>query len=83
MKDEGNKLIDCNLYDFLEAWAVKKEKVEIIYMEDSKQKVLTEEFIVDLFVKEHQEFLKTESGHILPLVNIYSVNGILFQKYCK
>ena len=81
-KTKRSKLLDCNLYDFLESWAVKKERVDIFYRNKDGFKNLNQVLIEDLFVKKQIEFLRISDDEIIPLLDLISVNGIPFQKTC-
>lgn len=69
--------ISCSYYDRLEAWAVRREQVHIIFKQpehDSEQQA--EGIIADLFSKDKAEYLELRSGERIRLDYIISVNNI-------
>lgn len=66
--------IDCNYYDRLEAWATRKEKVTIELKKNSTAYI--QATIVDLFVKNHVEYMKLSTGIEIRLDEIKSINNI-------
>lgn len=61
--------IDCNYYDRLEAWAVTKAQISIKLHDGEPLSGM----IVDLFVKDHVEYLRMDTDQVVRLDNIVSV----------
>ncbi len=68
------KSISCSSYDEFESLAVTKTLVEIIYDSDNSEKSV-KGIIEDVFSKNGGEFIKINSGEIIRLDAILSVNG--------
>ena len=69
--------IDCNFYDRLEAWAVRREIVTIIYTSSEGGETQSiQGVIVDLYSKEKAEFLRLNTGETIRLDALQSVNNI-------
>ncbi|MEM1095941.1 MAG: hypothetical protein AAGJ10_15190 [Bacteroidota bacterium] len=67
--------IDCGFYDVLEANAVRRRTIEIVYTDaDSEQRVTDR--IVDLQAREHGEFMILASGQEIRLDQLVTVDGI-------
>ena len=69
--------ISCSYYDRLEAWAVRREILTIIYAnsEDGEAQTI-EGVIVDLYSKEKAEYLRLNTGETIRLDALQSVNNI-------
>lgn len=67
--------ISCSYYDRLEAHATERTECVIIY-NDGTEKNETG-VIVDLFAREGAEYLKLNSGTVIRLDHLVSINGIL------
>ncbi len=67
--------IDCNYYDRLEALAVRRKVVDIVYEVDGSE-CLTTSRIVDLYSKEQVEYMQLESGDAVRLDDVISVDGV-------
>ena len=69
--------ISCSYYDRLEAWAVRHERVHIQYRQAGHADDLRlDGIITDLFSRDGAEYLKVNSGLVIRLDNIVSVNDI-------
>ena len=68
------KPVNCDYYDHLEEWATKKEKISINYHLGADSHT-DEGVIKDLYVREHEEYLKLDSGKEIKLDTIKSING--------
>ncbi|MBW7888239.1 MAG: hypothetical protein H3C35_07750 [Bacteroidetes bacterium] len=73
--------IACSAYDRLEALAVQKTFCTILFREEGKEKEI-KGIIADLFSKENAEFLRLQSGEIIRLDAVLSVNGIAVSGAC-
>ena len=67
--------IDCDYYDRLESWAVKKEKVTIKYSDGKGEKEIMG-IIKDFETRDHAEYLKLDNGTEIRLDTLISVNDI-------
>jgi len=70
------KPIDCNYYDRLEAWATTKTVSSIIYQDEAGEQKLLSAKIVDVYTQEKVEYLKTDSGKVIRLDALISVNDV-------
>ncbi|MFA8433052.1 MAG: hypothetical protein ACEPOZ_00915 [Marinifilaceae bacterium] len=79
-----NPKIPCAFYDELEAIALQKQKVTIIFKDPHDTQTMVNGTIEDLFTKEKIEYLKLNSGWIVPLHRIVSAGNknIDDYKYC-
>ena len=66
------KNIPCAFYDELEVFALKKQKLTIIYLDSHKTQTMVNGIISDLYTREKIEYLKLESGWEIPLSCIVS-----------
>lgn len=69
----GYTPIDCDYYDRLEAWATKRTKLLLVYLADEGKEQSLSDTIIDLFVKEHVEYLRTASGKTIRLDGLVSI----------
>ena len=79
MISESYTPIDCNMYDVLLSNATLKKECIIVF----KNKDLIETIkaiIVDVFTKAKEEFMQLNTGVIIRLDKIISVNGITINK---
>jgi len=65
----------CSLYDQLEAFATKRERCHIRYMNGNEIQIMSG-IIVDLFSKDGAEYLKLNTSEIIRLDHLVDVNGI-------
>lgn len=69
--------ISCSYYDRLEAWAVRRERVHIRYMQPGHEaEELVTGVIADLFSKDNAEYLELKSGQRIRLDHLVSINNI-------
>jgi Rho-binding antiterminator len=70
------KPIDCDYYDRLEAWATTQTECSIVFKdEDDKQQEISAK-IEDVYTKDKIEYLKTDTGDVIRLDALLSVNDI-------
>lgn len=83
MADNDNtyKSIGCSYYDQLEAYATQKTLCTIIHNVNGEE-TTTKGIIVDIFAKTGAEFLQTDTGTVIRLDHIVSVNGIPLHYAC-
>ena len=66
--------IDCGFYDILEANAVRRRTIEIVYVTGNGEQRITDR-IVDLQAREHGEFMLLASGQEIRLDALVTVDG--------
>lgn len=71
------KPIDCNYYDRLEAWATLKTVCLIVFNDDTGDQQQLSARIADVYTQDKIEYLKTDTGLVLRLDALVSVNDIL------
>jgi len=76
------KPIACGLYAELELRALRKQKVNITFINDKNENETIECVIVNLFSKNKIEFLKTSDGKIIRLDDVVELDNMLFNKSC-
>lgn len=74
--DNAYKPIDCDYYDRLEAWATLKTDCSIVYSDEAGNQQQLNAKIEDVYTKDKIEYLKTDSGTVLRLDSLLSVNDI-------
>lgn len=67
--------IDCNYYDELVLFAMRKKKVTINYRAEGKEEVCIESIIKDVYSKEGEEFLLLENEKAIRLDQLIAVGG--------
>jgi len=68
--------INCDYYDRLEAWATMQTVCSIVFKdEDGRQQTLSAK-IEDVYTKDKIEYLRTDTGLIIRLDALLSVNDI-------
>jgi Rho-binding antiterminator len=67
--------IDCNFYDILEANAVLRKQVEIIFLDEHKALQTVQAVIKDLYIKEKAEYMKLANEQEIRLDRLISVDG--------
>jgi len=76
------KPINCSFYDILEATATLRKSVEIkYYLNDSVISVHSK--IKNIYSKEGEEFMEFDTGVIIRLDQIISVEKNLLKDFCK
>ena len=80
--DKQYKPIACGLYDELELRALRKQKVNLLFINDKNKNESIDCVITDLFSKDKIEYLKTDNGRIIRLDNIIEMDNITFNKNC-
>lgn len=70
------KPIDCDYYDRLEAWSTTKTVCTIIYRDETGNEQSVTAKIADVYTQEKVEFMKTDSGEIIRLDKLVSVNNV-------
>jgi Rho-binding antiterminator len=76
------KPIACGLYDELELRALRKQKVNLVIINEQNDNETISCIIADLFSKDKTEYLKTLDGRIIRLDNIIEMDNIIFNKNC-
>jgi len=75
--------IDCNFYDILEANAVLKKEVEIIYLVEGEIEETIQSVIKDLYIKEKAEYMKLVNEQEIRLDRLISVDGQKLNGVCS
>ena len=69
--------ISCSFYDRLEAWAVRREHVEIQFRRNDSDTIqLVSGVIADVFSKDNAEYLIVSTGEKIRLDRLVAVNNI-------
>jgi len=74
--------INCSYYDQLEAWAVKRDWVNVTYLNDAGEFQIVRGVIKDLVTRNHQEFMLLSDGTSLRLDRLIEINGKPLPKAC-
>lgn len=80
-KNTTYQSISCSYYDQLEAYATQKTRCSIVWKVNGIEQSV-DGVIVDLFAHNGAEFLKLDSGTVIRLDHIVSVNGIVLNYAC-
>jgi Rho-binding antiterminator len=78
--------IDCNFYDYFLDASTRKLPSEIRYWEAGNEVVLKNAIITDVFTRQGEEFLLTNTALIIRLDQVISLNGrylVNTQSACK
>ncbi len=67
------KRVACSFYDELEILAMRRENVEIFFTQENGEDHLIHTKISNLNTKNKEEFLLTDSGHIIRLDKIKTI----------
>ncbi len=67
------KPISCGLYDQLEAYAVKKTMLEIVYLDENEEKTI-KEYIVNFKTLNKEEYLILSNGLEIRLDKVIKVS---------
>jgi len=67
--------IDCNFYDILEANAVLRKQVEVVFINNKEEQQMIKTLIKDLYIKEKAEYMKLENGLEIRLDRLIAVDG--------
>jgi Rho-binding antiterminator len=70
--------IDCELHDALEFYATRRELVDIVFLDAFGGKCRMNTAISDIYSRNGEEFLKTQTGHEVRLDRLKSVGAVLF-----
>lgn len=73
--------IDCNFYDILEANAVLRKQVEIIFINKNEEQQRIQAIIKDLYIKEKAEYMKLADGREIRLDKLIAVDGEELKAY--
>jgi Rho-binding antiterminator len=67
--------VDCDVHDKLESLATLKQPAEIIYDDRSGSRKTACDLIVDVYTEGDAEWLRLESGQVIRLDQVRSVDG--------
>lgn len=68
--------INCEFHDLLEAAAVRAQAVALHYRDADATQVRAHARIVDVFARDGAEYLRLESGELIRLDRIESLDGV-------
>ncbi len=68
-------LVDCSFHDELEALATLRKSCQIIYRDTLDEIVEVQDQIVDVYARDHADFLRLKRGIEIRLDRLISVNG--------
>ena len=68
--------IDCNFYDYFEAFATQGVLCSIYYLDEHSQMQRTEDYIKTLITQSTSEYLILNSSLKIRLDHIYRINGL-------
>jgi len=72
--------ISCSYYDQIEAYATKRTRCLIAYLDDSEKTV--EGIITDIYSLEGAEYLTVNNETAIRLDHIRSINGVAVDNKC-
>ena len=76
--------ISCSYYDRLESLATRRQRCEVAYYSDALQENQTIlGYIIDLYSKNQEEFMVMDTGLVVRLDHLVSVNGILNPSFAR
>lgn len=84
MQNQPYHPISCSYYDRLESLATRCQRCDVVYISDAdreNQNLLG--YIVDLYTKDQEEFMVMDTGLIIRLDHLVSVNGILNPSFSR
>ncbi|OJJ23032.1 hypothetical protein BKI52_01380 [marine bacterium AO1-C] len=70
--------INCSLYDYLEAWAVKQTSCDVLYMNEQNEEARFTKKIKDLRVKNKVEYVEWHDGTTMRLDQLIEINEVRF-----
>ncbi len=73
--------IACSFHDRLEDWAVRRTPVEIVWQDGDERKTANER-IKDVFARDGADHLKLDSGLIIRLDRLISVDEMMVPDAC-
>jgi Rho-binding antiterminator len=72
----GYRLIDCDFYDRLEAWATLRQICKITYHNSFEELVEVQSQIIDVYTAHKAEYIKLIDGTEIRCDRILSVNDL-------
>ncbi len=73
--------IACSFHDRLEDWAIRRTPVEIVWRDGEIQQITTV-CIADVFAQDGADHLRLDSGEVIRLDRLVSVNGVMLPDAC-
>ncbi len=67
--------IDCNYYDELVLLAMRKQRCEVVYRDETGAQITEQAIILDVFTKEKAEYIKLSNEKIIRLDNLIAADG--------
>ena len=74
--------IDCDYYDEIESWSIAKAVCDIEYTDAVGQAAFVTSRIADVFARDGAEFLRIDTGELIRLDRLLSINGKQLPKAC-
>lgn len=74
--------ISCDYYDFLEAWAVRRQQVQIHYLDEQGISHALAGVIRTLETRNKEEFMILDSGLEIRLDRIMAIDGKVPPTHC-
>ncbi|MBD2018752.1 hypothetical protein H6F43_00960 [Leptolyngbya sp. FACHB-36] len=75
--------VSCDFHDELEAIATLRQSCQIVYRDSANETVEAQSRIVDVYAKDHADYVKLEDGTVIRLDLVVSVNGKLASAYAE
>jgi len=75
----GYRLIDCDFYDRLEAWATLRQVCKIIYRNSFKELIEVQSQIIDVYAFDKADYIKLKDGTEIRCDCILSINDLPVQ----
>ncbi len=74
--------INCSYYDQLEAWAVKRDWVNVTYLATEGDSKTVRGIIRNLITRNHEEYMELSDGSMIRLDQLIEINGKALPKAC-
>ncbi len=75
--------INCSFYDYFEAFAVKRQIVNIVYLNEKGESNSVQSRIQDLFSHKKVEYVLLKNGLQIRLDYVKELEGMKNEGYCK
>lgn len=75
--------INCDFYDYFEAFTVKKQVVTIVYFNENENTETVESRIKDLYSRNKVEYVLLENGLEIRLDFVKELEGMENSGYCR
>lgn len=75
--------INCSFYDYFEAFAVQRQIVTVVYLNEGGESIRVQSRIQDLFSREKVEYVLLENGTRIRLDYVEELEGMKNEGYCE